>query len=184
MNRFIVVISWLFGLLLIGLSLFVTLETIMRKVFGASLQGADELGGYVLAVSGALAFTIALSERAHIRIDLLYARFSSKVQAVLSWLASLSLALFGLFVARYIWLVIRDTLSYNSTAPTAWSTPLIYPQSVWYIAMLIFAAMSLSAFARATCLLFAGRFGALNEEFHPKSAQEELAEELSDLERR
>lgn len=184
MHRFTVFISWLFGLMLIGLSLFVTLETIMRKVFGASLQGADELGGYVLAVSGALAFTIALSERAHIRIDLLYARFSTKTQAVLSWFASLSLALFGLFVARYIWSVIRDTLSYNSTAPTAWSTPLIYPQAVWYVAMLIFTAASLLAFFRASHLLFTGRFEVLNEEFHPKSAEEELAEELSDLERR
>ena len=184
MHRFINIISWLFGLLLIGLSLFVTLETIMRKVFGASLQGADELGGYVLAVSGARAFTIALSERAHIRIDLLYSRFSPKVQAFLSWLASLSLALFGLFVARYIWTVIRDTLSYNSTAPTAWSTPLIYPQTVWYIAMLIFTAASLWAFARASRLFFSGQFDLLNKEFHPKTAQEELAEELSDLERR
>jgi len=184
MHRFIIVISWLFGLLLIGLSLFVTLETLMRKVFSASLQGADELGGYTLAISGALALTIALTERAHIRIDLLYSRFSTKAQAVLSWLASLSLALFGLFVARYIWLVIRDTLAYHSTAPTAWSTPLIYPQAVWYAAMLIFTAASLWAFARASHLLFTGRFHHLNKEFHPKSAQEELAEELSDLERR
>lgn len=184
MHRFIVLVSWLFGLLLLGLSLFVTLETVMRKVLGASLQGADEVGGYVLAISGALAFTIALGERAHIRIDLLYSRFSPRVQAVLSWLASLSLALFGLFVARYIWFVIRDTLAYKSTAPTAWSTPLIYPQAVWYAAMLIFTAASVLAFARASRLLFTGQFELLNKEFHPKSAEEELAEELSDLERR
>ncbi|RNF34353.1 TRAP transporter small permease subunit [Paracoccus methylarcula] len=184
MHRFIVFVSWLFGLLLVGLSLFVTLETVMRKIFGASLQGADELGGYVLAVSGALAFTIALSERAHIRIDLLYTRFSPTVQAALSWLASLSLALFGLFVARYIWLVIHDTLTYNSTAPTAWSTPLIYPQAIWYGAMLIFTLASLWMFGRASRLFFTGQFDRLNAEFHPKTAQEELAEELSDMERR
>lgn len=184
MHRFTAVVSWLFGLLLVGLSLFVTLETLMRKLFGMSLQGADELGGYVLAISGAFAFTITLVERGHIRIDLLYSKTSATTQAVLSWLASLSLALFGLFVARYIWLVIRDTMAYGSTAPTAWSTPLIYPQAVWYAAMLIFTAASLWAFARASILLFNGRIDLLNAEFHPKSAQEELAEELSDMERR
>lgn len=184
MHRFTLVASWFFGLLLIGLSLFVTLETILRKAFGTSLQGADELGGYVLAISGALAFTVALHERAHIRIDLLYSRFSPAIQAALSWLASLSLALFGLFVARYIWIVIRDTLSYHSTAPTAWSTPLIYPQSVWYIAMLGFTLASLWAFVRASRLFFTGQFGLLNKEFSPKSAKDELAEELADMERR
>lgn len=184
MHRFTTAISWLFGLLLIGLSLFVTLETFMRKVFGMSLQGADELGGYVLAISGAFAFTITLIERGHIRIDLVYSQTSPKTQAVLSWFASLSLAIFGLFVARYIWIVIRDTMAYGSTAPTAWSTPLIYPQSVWYAAMLIFTIASLVAFARASMLLFGGRFDELNTEFHPKTAQEELAEELSDMEHR
>ena len=54
MHRFIIVISWLFGLLLIGLSLFVTLETLMRKVFSASLQGADELGGYDISANGSI----------------------------------------------------------------------------------------------------------------------------------
>lgn len=184
MHRFKTVISWLFGLLLIGLSLFVTLETLLRKLFGMSLQGADELGGYVLAISGAFAFTITLFERGHIRIDLIYSKTSATTQAVLSWVASGSLALFGIFVARYIWLVIRDTMAYGSTAPTAWSTPLIYPQVIWYSAMLIFTLASLLAFARASFLLFSGRFDLLNTEFHPRSAQEELAEELSDMERR
>lgn len=184
MHRMTTAISWAFGLLLIGLSLFVTLETLMRKAFGESLQGADELGGYVLAISGAFAFTITLAERGHIRIDLLYGKASATTQAILSWLASLSLALFGLFVARYIWLVIRDTLAYGSTAPTAWSTPLIYPQAVWYAAMLVFTVASLWAFGRATILLFSGRIDRLNVEFHPKSATEELADELSDMERR
>ena len=38
--------------------------------------------------------------------------------------------------------------------------------------------------ARATYLLFKGRIDELNVEFHPKSAKEELKEELEDLEHR
>lgn len=184
MQRFTIVVSWLFGLLLVGLSLFVAVETVSRKAFGFSLQGADELGGYVLAIGGALSFTVALMERGHIRIDLLYARLGPLAQAILSWLAALTLALFGLFLARYCWFVIRDTIAYRSTAPTAWGTPMIYPQSIWYAALLIFTAASLWLALKATRYLLTGQIDRLNEEFHPKGAQEELDEELTDLERR
>lgn len=177
-------VSWLFGLVLIAFALFVSAETVSRKVFNFSFQGADELGGYALAIGGALSFTIALLERGHIRIDLLHDKLGPRAQAVMNWLAAVSLAALGLFLARYCWLVIRDTLDYGSTAPTAWATPMIYPQSVWYASLLIFTATSLWLALKATRYLFSGNFTGLNQEFHPKGAMEELDEELSDLKRR
>lgn len=184
MKLLTLIVSWLFGLLLIALSLFVAAETVSRKLFNVSFQGADELGGYVLAIGGALSFTVALVERAHIRIDLLHDRMGARTQAVFNWLAIVSLALLGVFLARYGWPVIRDTLEYASVAPTAWATPMIYPQSVWYGGILVFCAVSLGLAVRATKLLLTGRTRALNDAFHPKGALEELHEELSDLGRR
>ena len=75
-------VSWLFGLVLIAFALFVSAETVSRKVFNFSFQGADELGGYALAIGGALSFTIALLERGHIRIDLLHDKLGTRAQAV------------------------------------------------------------------------------------------------------
>ena len=46
----------------------------MRKVLNRSLQGVDELGGYVLAVGTGLSFAAALLARAHIRIDVIHER--------------------------------------------------------------------------------------------------------------
>src|SRR3954452_14636633 len=46
----------IFGLAFLVLAIAVTIETIMRKVFNQSLQGVDELGGYILALAGALSF--------------------------------------------------------------------------------------------------------------------------------
>lgn len=184
MNRFSHIVSWFFGLLLVALSLFIALETVSRKLFNHSFQGADELGGYVLAVGGALSFTVALIERGHIRIDLVHDHLTPKVQAVLNWFAALSLAIMGLFLARYCWLVVRDTVEYGSTAPTAWATPMIYPQGVWYGALLIFTATSVWLAVVATRTFFSGDIEKLNEEFHTKSALDELEEELEDLKRR
>jgi hypothetical protein len=52
---------------------------------------------------------------------------------------------------------------------------------VWYAGLVIFALVSLAYALRATGLLFAGRFDRVNRDFHPKSAKEELKEELDDL---
>ncbi len=184
MNRLIVITSWVFGLMLLALSLFVTVETIARKVANFSFQGADELGGYVLAVGGALSFTIALLERGHIRIDLIHERLPVGAQAALNWLASILLAALGLFFAWYGFKVIMDTLAYRSMAATPWATPLIYPQTVWYAALALFAISAALLAARATVLLVRKNPSALNAAFHPRGTMEELAEELSDLERR
>ena len=180
-DRIETVLATVFGTIFIGLAVVVTVETIARKVFNVSLQGADELGGYALAVGSTIAFSLALMGRAHIRVDVFHDRFPPRVQAVLNWISIVSLALFGLFIAWVAFKVIGDTMQYRSTAQTPWATPLIIPQGVWYAGLAIFALVATGYAARATGLLFTGRIDALNADFHPKSAKEELKEELDDL---
>lgn len=184
MDRVVNALSAVFGWMFIALSVLVAAETVSRKLFNFSFQGADELGGYALAVGSSLAFTVALVERAHIRIDLLHDHLPVPVQAVLNWISIVLMAALGLFLVRYGWLAVRDTLDYGSTAATPWATPLIYPQSVWYATMVAFALVALWLAGRATRLLLAGRLDALNRAFHPKGALEELTEELQDVGRR
>lgn len=183
-QRFATLASWLFGIALVLLSLFVATETLVRKLFNHSFGGADELGGYVLAVGSSLAFVVALVDRAHIRIDVIHARFPKRLQAWMDWLSIVSIAALGLFIVYVGRIVIVDTMSYGSTAPTPWATPLIWPQAAWYAALCLFALCAALLAIRATRLLFAGRMDELSEEFHPKGVIEELAEEISDLERR
>jgi TRAP-type C4-dicarboxylate transport system permease small subunit len=181
MNALVVLASRLFGVALIGLSLFVSLETIMRKLFNFSFQGADELGGYVLAVGSSLAFVVALYDRAHIRIDVVHTYFPKKLQAVMDWLSVVSIAILGLYMVYVGRIVILDTMSYGSTAPTPWATPLIIPQGAWYAALSLFAFCAFMMAAKATWLVMTGRLDQVSQEFHPKGVQEELEEEVSDL---
>lgn len=184
MHRFTTVVSWVFGLFLLGLSLFVSLETVSRKVFNYSFQGADELGGYVLAICGSLSFTVALIERGHVRIDFLYDRFPPKIQAALNVMSLVCLTAVGLFFLRYCFTVIRDTLDYGSTAATPWATPLIYPQSFWYASLCIFFLACLFLLFFAVRSLVMGDFYTINRVYGPKSAMEELREEIDDLAQR
>jgi TRAP-type C4-dicarboxylate transport system permease small subunit len=180
-DRVETVLATVFGVIFLGLAVVVTVETICRKVFNVSLQGADELGGYALAVGSTIAFSLALMGRAHIRVDVFHEMFPRRLQAVMNWISIMSLAAFGLFIAWVAFKVIGDTMQYRSTAQTPWATPLIIPQGVWYVGLAIFALVASGYALRATGLLFAGRIDTLNHDFHPKSAKEELKEELEDL---
>lgn len=177
-------LATVFGLIFLALSGVVAVETISRKVFNISIQGADELGGYALAVGSTIAFSLALMGRNHIRVDVFHDKFPKWMQAALNWLSIVALAAFGAFIAWVAFKVIGDTLQYRSTAQTPWATPLIIPQSVWYAGLVVFALVAAGYALRATALLFGRRIDTLNHDFHPKSAKEELKEELDDLAQR
>ncbi|WP_283643955.1 TRAP transporter small permease subunit [Marinovum algicola] len=184
MEHFAAFAARLFGVALVALSIFVSIETVARKLFNFSFEGADELGGYVLAVGSSLAFVVALVDRAHIRIDVLHARFPKRLQAVMDWLSIVSIAGLGLFILYVGRIVIVDTLAYGSTAPTPWATPLIWPQAAWYAALCLFALASIYMAVRATVHVINGRLDQVTAEFHPKGAIEKLQEEMEDLGRR
>jgi TRAP-type C4-dicarboxylate transport system permease small subunit len=175
------VLATVFGGIFLLLAVVVAVETTSRKVFNVSLQGADELGGYALAVGSTIAFSLALMGRNHIRVDVFHDKFPRGLQAFLNWFSITSIAAFGAFMAWVATKVITDTLQYGSTAQTPWATPLVWPQSVWYAGLVIFALVAIGFSVRATWLFASGRIDTLNHDFHPKSAKEELKEELDDL---
>jgi len=174
----------LFGVVFLGLSFLVTIETVVRKVFNVSIQGSAELGGYALAVGSAIGFSLAVTSRSHIRVDVFHERLPPAMQAFMNWLSAVSMAALGLFLVGVCWRVVSKTVEYGSAAQTPWATPLIYPQSVWYVALIAFAIYAVVHAGHACRLYFTGQREALLVEFHPKSAKEELKEELEDLAQR
>ncbi len=174
----------LFGLIFVALSLVVAVETSLRKLFNVSLQGADELGGYALAVGATIAFSLALLGRTHIRVDVLHERLPKAAQVFLNWLSAMSLAAFAALMAYLAWFVIQDSQSYKSVAQTPWATPLVYPQSAWLVGLILFGTLAVGIALIATWQLVTGRGDALNAMLHPRSTREELKEELEDLQER
>lgn len=174
----------LFGLIFMGLSLVVTVETVMRKVFTVSLQGADELGGYALAIGATIAFSLALIGRTHIRVDVFHDRLPAWLQTMLNWLSVVSLAAFAGLMAWLAWFVIQDTQAYQSVAQTPWATPLVYPQTAWLCGLIMFALVSAGFAAHASILLLSGRTGKLNAAYGPRSTKQEVDEEVEDLKTR
>ncbi|GLK86155.1 TRAP transporter small permease subunit [Ancylobacter defluvii] len=174
----------LFGALMILLSVAITVETLLRKLFSVSLGGVDELGGYAIAIAAPLAFTVALVENAHIRINQLTTLFPKPVQAVLDAVSVASMAVLAGYFFYFTVDTVIDTFEYQSIAPTPWATPLIYPQTVWLIASATFPIAALILAAQALRLLALGDLRSLMRRFGPVSPEEELKAELDDLKRR
>ncbi len=141
------------GYLLLALSLLVGVEVISRKLFGFSLQGADELGGYVLAITGAVGFSYALICRAHTRIDVFLTRMPKAVQTILNLVAMFSITAFAVFMAWQAASAFAETLEYGSIANSPLATPLWIPQSIWLGGLLIFAVISATMSVWAAYLL-------------------------------
>jgi len=106
------------------------------------------------------------------------------MQAWLNALSYVLLAVFAVLLAVVAFKVVTDTLAYRSTAPTPWQTPLIWPQSVWYAGLVVFALLTVGYAMRAVWLLVRGDIDRVNHDFQPKSAKEEVKEELDDFAQR
>jgi len=178
------ILATVFGAIFIVLAVVVTVETLVRKLFNFSLQGADELGGYALAIGSTIAFALAVAGRNHIRVDVFHEHFPRGLKAFLNWLSIVLLAGLAMLFVVVSWRVLMESLEYCSTAQTPWATPLIYPQSLWYAGLVLFMLMGVGFALRATWLLVTRRIDELNEEFHAKSAKEELKEELDSVKNR
>ncbi len=184
MQRYARLASLVFGIMMLVLSAAVTVETIVRKVLSVSLGGIDELSGYAIAVGAPLAFAVTLIDQSHIRINLLHMRMPKAAQACLNALAAISLGALALFLLIFTVDTVIDTQAYRSIAQTPWATPLIYPQSLWLVAMILFAIPATWLAARAVILLAGRKWGALNREFSPETPEDELKAELQDMKRR
>lgn len=173
-----------FGVMMILLSLAITAETLLRKFFSYSLGGIDELGGYAIAIAAPLAFTVALVENSHIRINQLTTMMPKAAQAVLNGLSAITIALLAGYFFYFTVDTVIDTQTYRSIAQTPWATPLIYPQTIWLVAMATFPLAALVFASRAVMLMARGEWQMLNRHFGPVSAQQELQAELEDLKKR
>ena len=174
----------IFGFGFLALALAVAVETIMRKVANKSLQGVDELGGYVLAVGAGLSFAIALRSRAHIRIDVVHDLLPRGARIALNLLAMPALAACAAAAFWMAWLALTDTILFSSTAQTPWATPLKYPQGLWVAALGVFLVFALVETAALLGLAVRGRFDEIDRRYGPRGAKDELADELADLKAR
>ncbi|MCB9947869.1 MAG: TRAP transporter small permease [Rhodospirillaceae bacterium] len=140
------------GLVLLLTGLLILVEIVMRRTVGSALGGSDEISGYVMAAVATWGLSWALTERAHVRIDLVQRRLRPTGRGALDALALFSVAGVAVLVAMHAWRVLATTLDRQSLANTPLETPLWIPQSLWLGG---WAWFSVTAWVLALCLLVA-----------------------------
>lgn len=168
------------GWALTALAVVVGLEVVLRKLFNISLQGADELGGYAVALAAAFGFAWTLLERAHTRIDLFMGFLPAGARRILNLLAVMAIAVFATFMAWRGWTTLLESIEYKSLSGTPLMTPLWWPQSLWVLGLAFFALVALAAFGHALWLMVTDP-ASLNRFYGARSLAEEIEEERRSL---
>lgn len=140
----------------------ILVEIVARRL-GAPLGGTDEVSGYVMAAVTSWGIGYALTERAHVRIDLLRVRGGAGFRAALDCLALLMLAGVALVTAWHGWGVLEKTLGTGARANTALETPLWIPQAIWWAGWSWFALSAVVLAAGALILAAKGRFESVED---------------------
>lgn len=135
------IIALLVGLVLTGTVILIIAEIVLREV-GISLGGAEEISGYVMAGVASWGMSYALTELAHVRIDLIRLRLQTRGRALLDLIAIVALAGVASLVAFQCWPVLEKTIERGSRANTTLETPLWIPQTIWLSGWIWFAVSS------------------------------------------
>lgn len=167
--------SLLAGYALLFVTLMIGAEILLRRLFGVSLQGADEYGGYVLAALTAIGAAYALLERAHTRIEILIDRFPAVLRAALNTVSAVAMALLGCFLAWRATMALLESLEYRSLSGTPLMTPLWIPQAFWVAGMILFALVAV-AIALHCLRLAVGDWRAINRWYGVRTLNEEIQE--------
>ncbi|UTJ06321.1 TRAP transporter small permease subunit [Arcobacter roscoffensis] len=127
-----VCIVYLCGILLFVCAFLTAIEVILRKFFLISFGGIDEISSYILAITVSWSIAYVLFEKMHIRIDILYHKFSKKIQYFLDFFAMLMNFVFIALITYYAYEVFIYSWDKNSLANTPLGTPLWIPELLWF----------------------------------------------------
>jgi len=137
------------GALFLLLAVYIGVDVILRYGFGLSTAASDEIGGYALAVGGALAFAYALRVGAHVRIDVLLPHLPAPARALLSWAAMAVMATFAVLLAVAVWRLALESYQTDTRAVSYLRTPLALPQALMALGLTVLGVEAVVALIAA-----------------------------------
>lgn len=161
------------GWALLGICFATLYDIAARRLFGHSVQGVNEIGAYLLAIVSAFGFASALLQKAHTRVDFLFAYLPPLAVSCLNLLSSVSLAVLAVLSTWYGWTVLDESLLFDSRAATPLQTPMWIPQALWLAGLGVFAGVSTACAVHALMLFFKDRT-ALDAMYGPLSIEGQI----------
>lgn len=164
------------GYVLLIQAIVTAVEIVARKLFNHSFQGVDELGGYALAIAGAIGFGYAVVTCAHTRIDLVLSKLPLAGRAVLHMIAAIVLTAVAFGMFWYGLRSLRQSIDYGSISTTPLQTPLWIPQSIWVVGLALFVLVSLMTALRGFVMFARGDLAGIEEQMKAQSQEQQELE--------
>ncbi len=165
------------GITVLAAALLVAGDVLVRKFFGVTVGGSDELSGYALAIALSWGSASVLIHRSHIRIDVLYQYLPLKLQVLCNLLALIGLGSFVGLLVRYSWEVVFASWSMDALSNTPLQTPLWLPQGLWFAGFCLFLLTLVVLLWNSIDALVRGDMARLQALLSPRSSVEEAKEE-------
>lgn len=175
--------AWFGGAITLASVLLICFDVIVRKFFGFTTGGADELSGYAFAISTSWSLAFVALHRGNVRVDALYQVFPARISAVLDWLSLVALGVFMVFLTYYASFVVDTSWVQNSAANTPLATPLWIPQGLWFLGLVWMCLVLALMLMRASVALVTGDITTIKDLCGVRSAEEEAQEEAETGER-
>lgn len=138
------ILAWIAGaFVLFGCGLLITIDVVTRFFFKRGMVESFELSGYALAATIGLGLAFTVTSKSNIRVDVLLGMLPRPLRALCDILASLALATIAVMLAFHTWKTIAQTWSMGAKSVTVLQTPMILPQSIWWIGLFWFAAIAI-----------------------------------------
>jgi len=119
----------------------IAVEVISRRIFGISVVSADEIAGYILAITVTWGCSLAILRRAHVRIDILHSQLPRPGRAVLDLLALISMAAFAFFLAWFATGLFEDSWRTGAVSNSQMQIPRWIPHGLWAWGFWVFGAV-------------------------------------------
>ena len=144
-------------------ALLVSADVIVRKVFGIAFVGADELGGYALAMATSWALAYAFFEGSHIRVNVFHMTLAPRPKALLDLLAVVVTAALVGMLGWQVWVVAFDSWVFDCVSNTPLRVPLWIPQSSFLGGILLFLVAAVVVALESIMLACKGNYAQVIE---------------------
>lgn len=158
-------------------------EVAMRKLFGVSLGGVDEISSYVFAVGVAWSLAFTLLERAHIRIDLLYERLPMRARFAADLFALLCLLAVSVVLLEQAAQTAWTSWSYGTRSNTPLGVAMWVPQLPWVAGLAFFVLCQLGLLVALLRLWITGHTAESGRLYGIRTVSEETEDYMPQVEK-
>lgn len=167
------------GFLIVIAAGLIVIEIVMRQVFSHSLGGVDELAGFALAVGSAWSFGAVLLDKAHVRIDTVYAWFGEKGRALLDIASLAGTVVFMSTLVYFAAEVLITSLRFGASSQSSLAIPKAVPQALWLAGLGWFLLVAVVLLACCLMALVRGDWKQIGKLAGAPDIQQELSAEIA-----